>query len=129
MNSRTVQPVARYVYSNNRCLCWGQLGAEGRVRHQITALSTGYFVPPTVIRLPGIGAMACGTFGSVLHLATFLAANLNRVIDAFNVPFAHQHRRQPTGAIGRSGWRRRADLVTFGGPLALTDPSGIAAVV
>ena len=45
---------------------------------------TGRFVPPTIIAVDGIGAVEREVFGPVLHLATFRAAELDRVVDAIN---------------------------------------------
>ncbi|HPG22841.1 MAG TPA: bifunctional proline dehydrogenase/L-glutamate gamma-semialdehyde dehydrogenase PutA [Amaricoccus sp.] len=42
------------------------------------------FVPPTIIAVDGIGAVEREVFGPVLHLATFRAAELDRVVDAIN---------------------------------------------
>ncbi|HMR59677.1 aldehyde dehydrogenase family protein, partial [Amaricoccus sp.] len=45
---------------------------------------TGRFVPPTIIAVDGIGAVEREVFGPVLHLASFRAAELDRVVDAIN---------------------------------------------
>src|SRR5690606_23329748 len=58
--------------------------AEGRVIHELTAPEAGHFVAPTVIRVAGIGDLAREIFGPVLHVATFRAADLDRVIDDIN---------------------------------------------
>ena len=58
--------------------------AEGRVLKEMTAPQGGTFVAPTVIKVPGIAAMAREIFGPVLHVATFRAAELDRVIAAVN---------------------------------------------
>ena len=44
----------------------------------------GRFVPPTVIAVDGIGAVAREVFGPVLHVAGFRAAELDAVVDAIN---------------------------------------------
>jgi RHH-type transcriptional regulator, proline utilization regulon repressor / proline dehydrogenase / delta 1-pyrroline-5-carboxylate dehydrogenase len=58
--------------------------AEGRVLHELDAPTQGHFVAPTVIKVPGIHALEREVFGPVLHLATFKADALDRVIDAIN---------------------------------------------
>ena len=58
--------------------------AEGRVLKELPAPATGTFTGPTVIAVPGIAAMAREIFGPVLHVATFKARDLGRVIDAIN---------------------------------------------
>ncbi|MDZ7574705.1 MAG: bifunctional proline dehydrogenase/L-glutamate gamma-semialdehyde dehydrogenase PutA [Pseudotabrizicola sp.] len=61
-----------------------QARAEGRVMKEMAAPRGGTFVGPTVIRVPGIAAMAREIFGPVLHVATFRAVDLDRVIGAVN---------------------------------------------
>jgi len=58
--------------------------AEGRVLHELVAPAQGHFVAPTVIRIGGIGDLAREIFGPVLHVATFRAADLDRVMDDIN---------------------------------------------
>ncbi|MSU88741.1 bifunctional proline dehydrogenase/L-glutamate gamma-semialdehyde dehydrogenase PutA [Rhodobacteraceae bacterium 2CG4] len=58
--------------------------AEGRLVHQVAAPRTGTFVGPAVIRVSGIGDLAEEIFGPVLHLATYRAEDLDRVVDAIN---------------------------------------------
>ncbi len=41
---------------------------------------------PTVISIPGIRALGREVFGPVLHMATFRAADLDRVIDDITRP-------------------------------------------
>ena len=57
--------------------------AASDVVHQIAA-PAGNFVPPTLIKVPGIAAMKEEIFGPVLHLATFKAHELDDVISAIN---------------------------------------------
>ncbi len=57
---------------------------EGRVLKQLTAPTSGTFIPPTVIRVPGIAAMPKEIFGPVLHIATFKASEIDKVVDAVN---------------------------------------------
>ncbi len=51
---------------------------------RLSAPDSGTFVAPTVIRLPGIEALEREIFGPVLHVATFKAEALDRVVDAIN---------------------------------------------
>ena len=54
---------------------------DGRLIKQLTAPETGSFVAPAVIRVDGIGDLKREVFGPVLHVATFKASRLNRVLD------------------------------------------------
>ena len=54
--------------------------AKGRVLKELPAPAGGTFVGPTVIRVDGIAGMGREIFGPVLHVATFRAAELDRVI-------------------------------------------------
>ena len=58
--------------------------AEGRLLHEIKTPNSGTFVAPTLIRVNGIGDLEREIFGPVLHVATFKADELDRVIDAIN---------------------------------------------
>ncbi|MDM7255224.1 MAG: bifunctional proline dehydrogenase/L-glutamate gamma-semialdehyde dehydrogenase PutA [Paracoccus sp. (in: a-proteobacteria)] len=62
--------------------------AEGRVMKELAApagwLAKGHFIPPTVIRVKGIGAMEREIFGPVLHIATFRAEDLPKLTQAVN---------------------------------------------
>lgn len=55
-----------------------------RLRTPSANACSGFFVAPTVIRVPGIEALETEIFGPVLHVATFEAAQLDAVIDAIN---------------------------------------------
>ncbi|WP_323766793.1 bifunctional proline dehydrogenase/L-glutamate gamma-semialdehyde dehydrogenase PutA [Antarctobacter sp.] len=61
-----------------------QASREGRVLQQVAVPTTGHFVPPTLIRVNGISDMEREIFGPVLHVATFKARELDKVIDAIN---------------------------------------------
>lgn len=61
-----------------------QARAEGRVIAETTAPTTGTFIAPTLISVPGIAALEREIFGPVLHLATFKAHQLDAVIDDIN---------------------------------------------
>ncbi|MFN4202395.1 MAG: bifunctional proline dehydrogenase/L-glutamate gamma-semialdehyde dehydrogenase PutA [Tabrizicola sp.] len=58
--------------------------AEGRVLKELTAPKQGTFVAPTVLSVNGIQDMPREIFGPVLHIATFKAADIDRVIAAIN---------------------------------------------
>ncbi|MEM1427911.1 MAG: bifunctional proline dehydrogenase/L-glutamate gamma-semialdehyde dehydrogenase PutA [Pseudomonadota bacterium] len=57
---------------------------DRRLIHRGRAPDVGAFVAPALIRVPGIGAMAEEVFGPVLHVATFEASALDRVIADIN---------------------------------------------
>jgi RHH-type proline utilization regulon transcriptional repressor/proline dehydrogenase/delta 1-pyrroline-5-carboxylate dehydrogenase len=61
-----------------------QAKAEGRLIRQLAVPGTGHFVGPAVIRVSGIADIKREVFGPVLHVATFAAAELDRVVDAIN---------------------------------------------
>ncbi|GGL72211.1 L-glutamate gamma-semialdehyde dehydrogenase [Wenxinia marina] len=58
--------------------------AEGRVIHELPAPVAGTFVAPVAIRVPGIAALEREVFGPVLHVATFRAEELPRVVRDIN---------------------------------------------
>jgi len=58
--------------------------SEGRLVKQCAAPTEGCFVGPAVIRVRGIEDLDQEVFGPVLHLATFEAKALDRVVDAVN---------------------------------------------
>jgi len=58
--------------------------SEGRVIKQLARPNAGHFVPPTLLRVDGIGEMEREIFGPVLHIATFRADGLDRVIGDIN---------------------------------------------
>ena len=61
-----------------------QAHSDGRVIHQIPVPAQGHFIAPTIIRVQGIADMTREIFGPVLHVATFEARDLDRVIDDIN---------------------------------------------
>ncbi|HEU0223297.1 MAG TPA: L-glutamate gamma-semialdehyde dehydrogenase, partial [Paracoccaceae bacterium] len=64
---------------------WTQrMGDAGRVLHRLEAPEGGQFVGPLLVRLDGIGALEREVFGPVLHVATFAADALDRVIGEIN---------------------------------------------
>ena len=57
---------------------------EGRVLKKLAAPSGGNFVTPAVISVSGIEDIEREVFGPVLHVATFKAEELDKVVDAVN---------------------------------------------
>ena len=57
---------------------------EGRVLKRLAVPADGTFVPPTVLRVAGIGALEEEIFGPVLHVASFGADEIDAVVDAVN---------------------------------------------
>ncbi len=58
--------------------------SEGRIIHQLAAPRDGHFIPPTAIRVAGIEEMTKEIFGPVLHVATFKASELDKIITTIN---------------------------------------------
>ncbi|GHC31526.1 bifunctional protein PutA [Gemmobacter nanjingensis] len=58
--------------------------AGGRVLKEMTVPNAGTFIAPAVIRVSGIEQMEREIFGPILHVATFRAADLDKVIGAVN---------------------------------------------
>ncbi|MDR9394387.1 MAG: bifunctional proline dehydrogenase/L-glutamate gamma-semialdehyde dehydrogenase PutA [Roseovarius sp.] len=61
-----------------------QARAEGRLLHEIKTPNAGTYIAPTLIKVGGIEDMEREIFGPVLHLATYRARDLDRVIDRIN---------------------------------------------
>lgn len=57
---------------------------EGRLLKQLNCPEAGNFVAPSIIEVKGIGDLAEEVFGPVLHVATYEASELDRVIDDMN---------------------------------------------
>ncbi|MDZ4096279.1 MAG: aldehyde dehydrogenase family protein, partial [Paracoccaceae bacterium] len=62
--------------------------AEGRVLKELAVpqvtFGAGHFIAPTVIRVSGIAQMTREIFGPVLHIATFKARDIDKVVAAVN---------------------------------------------
>ncbi|WP_121630584.1 bifunctional proline dehydrogenase/L-glutamate gamma-semialdehyde dehydrogenase PutA [Tropicibacter alexandrii] len=58
--------------------------AGQRLLHRVAVPDTGYFVPPALIRVNAIEDLEREIFGPVLHIATFKAKDLDKVIDTIN---------------------------------------------
>jgi len=60
---------------------------QGKIIHELELnpdLNSGYFVPPTLIRLHTIDELNGEHFGPILHLIRYPADNLERIIDEIN---------------------------------------------
>ena len=57
---------------------------EGRVVYEGNAPKTGHFIAPTIIKINAITDLEREIFGPVLHLITFKAGELDKVIDDVN---------------------------------------------
>ena len=57
---------------------------NGRVIKELARPEAGTFVAPTVIRVNGIEDMSREVFGPVLHVATYKASELDKVVDTIN---------------------------------------------
>ena len=57
---------------------------EGRVLKELTAPKSGHFIPPTVVRVTSIADMPREIFGPVLHIATFKAGQVAKVVADIN---------------------------------------------
>ena len=58
--------------------------SEGRVLHELKTPATGTFIAPTVIRVNSIADMPREIFGPVLHIATFKATEIDKVVASIN---------------------------------------------
>ncbi|MEO0429250.1 MAG: bifunctional proline dehydrogenase/L-glutamate gamma-semialdehyde dehydrogenase PutA [Pseudomonadota bacterium] len=58
--------------------------SEGRLIRRLEVPAEGNFVAPAILRVDGIGDLEREVFGPVLHVATYRAEDLDRVIDAIN---------------------------------------------
>ncbi|WP_397543543.1 aldehyde dehydrogenase family protein, partial [Roseovarius salis] len=58
--------------------------AEGRLIHELKTPNAGTFIAPTLIKVNGINDLEREIFGPVLHLATYKAGQLDRVIEDIN---------------------------------------------
>ena len=57
---------------------------SGRLIWQGVAPKTGYFCPPSMIKINGINDLKEEIFGPVLHIATYDAGDENKLVDAIN---------------------------------------------
>ena len=57
---------------------------EGRLLKQLRAPGAGWFVAPTALKVGGIGDLTEEIFGPVLHIATFEAEDIDRVVADIN---------------------------------------------
>lgn len=61
-----------------------RMASEGRVLKRLQVPEKGMFVAPTVVKLESIHQLEREIFGPVLHVVTFKAANLDKVVDEIN---------------------------------------------
>ncbi|MGB0204649.1 MAG: bifunctional proline dehydrogenase/L-glutamate gamma-semialdehyde dehydrogenase PutA [Neptuniibacter sp.] len=57
---------------------------KGRILKQLNTPEEGTFVAPTVIKVDGIEELQEEIFGPVLHVATFAAQDIDKVVDSIN---------------------------------------------
>ena len=57
---------------------------DGRLLKQLKAQDCGFYIPPTVLKVDGIGDLKEEIFGPVLHIATFAAGEIEKVIEDIN---------------------------------------------
>lgn len=57
---------------------------DGTLIKTVAAPSEGTYVTPAIVRVGGIADMAREIFGPVLHVATFKARDIDKVVDAIN---------------------------------------------
>ncbi|TPW29075.1 bifunctional proline dehydrogenase/L-glutamate gamma-semialdehyde dehydrogenase PutA [Martelella alba] len=57
---------------------------SGQILHQLAPRGSGTFIAPTLIKVDGIDGLEREIFGPVLHVATFKARDLNRVVEDIN---------------------------------------------
>lgn len=62
----------------------GEAARQGRVLHQLGAPNSGTYIAPVMIKVPGIEAIEREVFGPVLHVATYRAKDLHKVIESIN---------------------------------------------
>ncbi len=61
-----------------------KMAEQGRLLKQLPVPDTGLFVGPAVIRLDSIEQLEEEIFGPVLHIVTFKAEQIDKVVDAIN---------------------------------------------
>jgi len=61
-----------------------ELEQQGRLLRKLDAPKKGYFVAPHIFKVDGINGLAREIFGPILHVATFKARDLDKVIDDIN---------------------------------------------
>ncbi|WP_112322761.1 bifunctional proline dehydrogenase/L-glutamate gamma-semialdehyde dehydrogenase PutA [Oceanibium sediminis] len=58
--------------------------SEGRLVRALARPKNGHFVAPTILKVNGIADLEREVFGPVLHVATFKARDLDKVVDQIN---------------------------------------------
>ncbi len=75
IDAEAQQGIAAYVAENE---------AEGKVLKKLAAPQDGTYVAPAVIAVDGIADMEREIFGPVLHVASFKASEIDRIVDDIN---------------------------------------------
>ena len=57
---------------------------RGNLLHRVEVPESGHFMAPTLLRSAGIEALEQEVFGPVLHVATFAAGDLDRIVERIN---------------------------------------------
>ncbi|NND90574.1 MAG: bifunctional proline dehydrogenase/L-glutamate gamma-semialdehyde dehydrogenase PutA [Granulosicoccus sp.] len=84
---RTDVDVSPVIDQDARSEISGYLAAlekSGRVLKSLPIPDTGYYVSPTVVSVKGIEDLEREIFGPVLHVATFKAREIDKLVDAIN---------------------------------------------
>jgi len=79
-----IGPVIDCQAQSNIAAYINQARAEGRLIKELLAPKTGTFIAPTILQVEGIGQMPREIFGPVLHVATFPASALDKVVHDVN---------------------------------------------
>ncbi len=58
--------------------------AQGRVLKELSVPEAGHFIAPSVIKVDGIADLQAEVFGPVLHIATYKARDLDKVVAEIN---------------------------------------------
>ncbi|WP_210205683.1 bifunctional proline dehydrogenase/L-glutamate gamma-semialdehyde dehydrogenase PutA [Pseudaminobacter salicylatoxidans] len=82
--STDVGPVIDEEAQNGIRAYTAKMEEQGRLLARLDAPEDGRFVAPHIFRVSGIGEMECEVFGPVLHVATFEADEIDKVISDIN---------------------------------------------
>ena len=86
---------------------------EGRMLKQLRAPGAGWFVAPTALRVNGITDLEEEIFGPVLHIATFEADEIDKVIEDINAAgFGLTFGLQPGSTAGLKTFRAQCAWAT-----------------
>nr|WP_284154972.1 bifunctional proline dehydrogenase/L-glutamate gamma-semialdehyde dehydrogenase PutA [Algicella marina] len=82
--STDVGPVITQAAKDDICAYVATAEWEGRLIHRLSCPDKGNFVPPSLISVSGVLKLDREVFGPVLHIATFRARDLDKVINDVN---------------------------------------------